>query len=120
MTTMSPAATCSAGTVTSWPFLMITAVLGARSTSFPRASEVFDLDLASRYFPTVTSVRIMAADSKYRAWAYSWTTAMFWCPKPQAMRYMAKRPYTREAPDPIATRESILGARFTRAFSPTL
>ena len=40
--------------------------MGARSTSLPRASDVFALDLASRYFPTVTRVRIMADDSKYR------------------------------------------------------
>ena len=64
MTTMSPATTCSAGTVTSSPPRTTTAVLGARSISLPSASEVLDLERASRNLPTVTSVRIIAADSK--------------------------------------------------------
>ena len=34
------------------------------------ASEVFPLDLASRYFPTVINVRIIDADSKYKSMWY--------------------------------------------------
>ena len=41
-----------------------TAVFGARSRSFVIASLVFPLERVSRYFPTVISARIMAADSK--------------------------------------------------------
>ena len=62
--TISPDTTCSLGITVSLPFLITTAVFGTRLTSLSRASEVFALERASRYFPTVTSVRIVAQDSK--------------------------------------------------------
>ena len=63
-TKISPLFTWSMGTSVSAPFLITTAVLGASFISPFKASVVFPLDLASSIFPTVISVRIMAADSK--------------------------------------------------------
>ena len=63
-TRMSPTCTCSTGISLSTPPRSTTAVFGARSRSFVIASLVFPLERVSRYFPTVISARIMAADSK--------------------------------------------------------
>ena len=63
-TTMSPALTSEIGTVSSSPSLIIVAVFGAKSKSFVIASVVFPFERDSRYYPTVTSVRIVPADSK--------------------------------------------------------
>ena len=63
-TNWSPLCTCSMGTVTSLPLRSSTAVFGERSISPFSASVVFPLECASSIFPTVMSVRIMAADSK--------------------------------------------------------
>ena len=64
---ISPACTCSTGTVCSSPPRTTVAVLGARPISFSMASLVFPLLLASRYLPSVISAKIMAADSKYKS-----------------------------------------------------
>ena len=48
------------------PFRLTVAILGLRSISWRIASPVFPFALASRNLPTVISVRIIAADSKYR------------------------------------------------------
>ena len=56
--------TWSMGTVTSFPSRRRVAVLGASCMRPLRASVVFPLEWASRSFPTVIRVRIMAADSK--------------------------------------------------------
>ena len=63
-TKTSPFFTCSTGTVTSCPSRTATAVLGASFISSFSASVVFPFERASSIFPTVISVRIMAADSK--------------------------------------------------------
>ncbi len=63
-TKRSPFFTCLMGTVCSAPSFKITAVLGASFIRLFRASVVFPLERASSIFPTVISVRIMAADSK--------------------------------------------------------
>ena len=63
-TNISPAATCSTGTVTSRPSWRSVAVLGDSFMRLRRASVVFPLERASSVLPTVMSVRIMAADSK--------------------------------------------------------
>ena len=63
-TKISPATTSSTGTVTSSEFLMRTAVFGWRFRSALSAFVVRPLDIASRSFPMVISVTIMAADSK--------------------------------------------------------
>ena len=63
-TKISPFFTCSIGTSCSTPFSTITAVFGASFIRLLRASVVFPLERASSIFPTVISVRIMAADSK--------------------------------------------------------
>ena len=63
-TSMSPTCTCSMGSSVSTPSRRTFAVLGARSMSLERASVVRPLARASKYFPTVMSVRIMPALSK--------------------------------------------------------
>ena len=61
---MSPSATWSMEISVSSPFRHTTAVFGVIFIRFFRASVVFPLERASNIFPTVISVRIMAADSK--------------------------------------------------------
>ena len=63
---ISPTITSSIGILTSFPFLIIVAVLGARPISFFIASEVFPFETASRYLPKVISVNMTTADSKYK------------------------------------------------------
>ena len=65
--TTSPTFTDSTETSTSSPFRSKVAVLGARSISLLTASVVLLLETASKYFPTVIRVRIIAQDSKYRS-----------------------------------------------------
>ena len=62
---ISPTLTSSTLTSFSSPFLSTTAVSGAISISFDTASVVLPLLRASRNFPTVMSVSIVPADSKY-------------------------------------------------------
>ena len=62
--TTSPAATSAIGSVCSSPFRMTVAVFGARSSRRVTASVVFPFERDSKYLPTVTSVRIVPADSK--------------------------------------------------------
>lgn len=52
------------GTTVSFPSRSTTAVFGANFIRPFKASVVRPFDLASSIFPTVMSVRIMAADSK--------------------------------------------------------
>ena len=63
-TKTSPFLTCAIGTVVSTPSFSITAVFGASFIKPFKASVVRPFDLASSIFPTVISVRIIAADSK--------------------------------------------------------
>ena len=63
-TTVSPATISAAFTVASVPFLKTTAVSGTSFKSAETAAVVLPLALASKYFPTVMSVRIIAAESK--------------------------------------------------------
>ena len=63
----SPTFTCSSGTCTSCPQRSTVAVLGARLISFSIASPVLPLLRVSRYLPSVISVKIIAADSKYKS-----------------------------------------------------
>ena len=63
-TKISPFFTWSMGTSVSTPFFRTTAVFGASFIRLFNASVVFPLECASSIFPTVISVRIMAADSK--------------------------------------------------------
>ena len=63
-TNISPAHTCSTGTSVSFPSLSIIALLGDSFIRLFNASVVFPLERASNIFPTVISVRIIAADSK--------------------------------------------------------
>ena len=60
----SPTTNSSAGIKISLPSRKTVALLGARSISPRRASAVFPFERASRSFPTVISVSIIAADSK--------------------------------------------------------
>ena len=63
-TNTSPMRTCSTGTSVSFPSFSTTAVFGDSFIRLFKASVVFPLERASNIFPTVISVRIMAADSK--------------------------------------------------------
>ena len=63
--TTSPSRTCSTAICDCTPFRSTTAVFGDRSISRSIASPVLPLERVSRNFPSVTSVRIMPADSKY-------------------------------------------------------
>ena len=65
----SPTRTASTGTRSSTPSARRTASFGARSTSLAMAPVVLPFARASKYLPSVMSVRIMAADSKYRSMA---------------------------------------------------
>ncbi|OQA64374.1 MAG: hypothetical protein BWY37_02068 [Firmicutes bacterium ADurb.Bin262] len=67
ITTTSPTATSSTGISACPPPRSTVAVLGARSRSFAMACVVLLFERASRYLPRVMSVRIVAADSKYRS-----------------------------------------------------
>ena len=60
----SPTPTSSIGTVFSPPSSIITAVFGASFIRAFKASVVLPFDLASRVFPTVIRVSMVAADSK--------------------------------------------------------
>ena len=62
--TVSPGCTCSTGTATSPFSVRMVAVLGLKSINARMASPVRPLARASRNFPSVIRVRIMAADSK--------------------------------------------------------
>ena len=63
--TVSPTTISSSPTTTSFPSRRTVADFGVRSISFLIASPVFPFDFASKYFPSVISVRIVPADSKY-------------------------------------------------------
>ena len=65
-TNISPTTTSSAAIFFSSPSRITFAVLGASSISPFMALVVLPLEYASRVFPMVISVTIMAADSKYR------------------------------------------------------
>ena len=64
ISTMSPAASVSAGIVTISSPRRTSAVFGARSKSFRTASEVRRLARSSKVRPTVMSARIIVTDSK--------------------------------------------------------
>ncbi|OQC73796.1 MAG: hypothetical protein BWX45_00287 [Deltaproteobacteria bacterium ADurb.Bin002] len=107
---VSPVRTCSAGIVSSFPSRMTCAVSGARSMRLLIAFVVFPLLYASSVFPTVISVRIIAADSKYRSCRYSCAS----CNMPESMAPVIRKRtttlYTTDAPLPSATSVSIFGA----------
>ena len=65
--TVSPTRMSSVGTVSSCPSRRTTAEVGARASSAVIAPVVLPLERSSRYLPTVTSAKIMPADSKYRS-----------------------------------------------------
>ena len=66
-TSSSPTRTSATGTSSSPSAVRRTAVLGERSISEVTASVVLPFARASKYLPKVISVRIIAADSKYRS-----------------------------------------------------
>ena len=67
--TVSPTRICDAATVISLPSRSTVAVSGVSAMSFSIASPVLPFCRFSRYFPTVISVKIIAADSKYTSCA---------------------------------------------------
>ena len=72
----SPTRTSSIPTSFSAPSASITAVFGARLIKPFKASVVRPFDFASSIFPTVMSVGIMAADSKYKFIPYFITVSV--------------------------------------------
>ena len=110
--TVSPITISSAGTVTSRPSRRTRALSGARRSRAEMAPVVFLRERCSKYLPTVTRVRIMPADSKYRSGMPSIRPAMS---KPISMRL-----YTRPAAAPKATRESILELTRNSLENPTV
>ena len=73
---ISPIFTCSTGTVTSSPSLTMTAVCGASLTRLFSAEVVFPLEYASNVFPSVISVKIIPALSKYSSCIYFITVSL--------------------------------------------
>ena len=63
----SPTLTSSIEIIFSTPSTIIVAFFGANPISFLIASDVFPLVLASKYFPKVIKVKIVAPDSKYKS-----------------------------------------------------
>ena len=110
--TVSPTTISAAGTVTSWPSRRTTALSGARRSRAEMAPVVFFRERCSRYLPTVTRVRIMPADSKYRS-------GMPWI-RPAMSRPISMRLYIRPAAAPRATRESMLGLAWKSREKPTV
>ena len=88
-TRTSPGRTRVAGTVSSTSPTILVAVLGERSMSLVMVSVVLPFARASKYLPKVMSVRIMAADSKYRSIAARCAPCMSPQPSAQPMRYRA-------------------------------
>ena len=83
----SPTRTCSTGTRCSEPSgPRRVASFGVRSISFVMASVVLPFARASKYLPSVMSVKIMAADSKYRSMAAACAKSISPRPMPQPMR----------------------------------
>ena len=76
------------------------------------APVVLPLERSSRYLPTVTSVNIMPADSKYR----SGIPVTF----PAASRPSSMRLYTSPAAAPRSTSESMLGLPLHKREKPTV
>ena len=99
--TVSPTRISAAGMVTSSPSRRTTALSGARRSRAEMAPVVFFRERCSRYLPTVTSVSIMPADSKYRSAMPSM--------RPAASKYISIRLYISPAAAPSATSESMLG-----------
>ena len=87
-TMMSPTRTSSTGILCSTPFRSTDALLGARSMSFEMASEVRPFARASKNLPSVISVSIMPADSKYSSCMKTSTVARSPSPSAYAMRYI--------------------------------
>ena len=86
--------------------------MGARSISALRAFVVRPLDMASRSFPTVIRVTMVAAPSKKNLSMKAFAASE---PPTSWARDIAKstaRLYRYDTPAPRATRESMLGARF--------
>ena len=96
------------------------AELGARSMSVSSARLVSPFARASRNLPTVMSVTIMPADSKYRFVLYSVTSAQSPCPIPYPMRKMANAPNSAAAIEPMPTRLSMFGAPRKRFLKPEI
>ena len=79
-TTSSPTKTCSNGISISVLSRMTVAVFGARSINLVMASDVRFFDFASRYLPSVISVRIVEPDSKYKSCEKRLTVSISACP----------------------------------------
>ena len=114
-TRISPAATCETGTSISFPSTSFVTLSGARRRSFSISLPVRRFDFSSSHLPTVTRVKMVAADSKYRFIAYPCATSSPACTK---MRIIITNEYKNETPAPSATSVSILGTFLISALTP--
>ena len=85
-TSTSPTCTCSRGTSTSASPSRRVATLGERSRRDEIASVVLPFARASKYLPSVMSVKIMPADSKYKSITAICAASMSPAPIPMPMR----------------------------------
>ena len=108
-TSRSSGRTCSAGMRTSLPFSSRRASCGTSDTNAATAAVVLPLARASNHLPRVTSVKIMAEDSKYNDCKD--------CPLCKICTNV-HAPEINAAPEPKATKLSILGAPATSSFPP--
>ena len=106
----SPRTTSSIGTLTSFPPRSTQAVCGARRISDFSASVVFPFERASSILPTVMSVRIIAADSKYRSCRRACAPAASPRCTAAVIAKSATVLYANETPEPSATSVSMFGA----------
>ena len=114
----SPFCTSLIGTVFSAPPRSTRAVCGARRISDFSASVVFPFERASSILPTVMSVTIMAADSKYRLCIRAWARSASPRCTAAVMANSVTVEYRNETPEPRATSVSMFGARWSRPRMP--
>ena len=103
--TRSPSFTSERDTTSSFPPRSTVTVSGASERSFSTSLPVRRLLLSSSHFPSVTSVTIIAADSKKSVGCSGVTIAM-------------TRLYTKETAAPSVTRVSMFGTRLNAARTP--
>ncbi len=119
-TKISPTSTDSAGITCSFPSLTTVAVSGASFIKLLSAFVVFPFEYASNVFPTVISVNIIAADSKYKSCIYVWAEAVSPTDTAFDIKNMIARLYPKAAPEPRATSVSIFGALWIKPLKPLI
>ena len=96
------------------PSISTVTVSGASFKSFSTSLPVFFLDFSSSHLPTVTRVRIIAADSKCKFIALCISSF------PKKISTVSTSEYKNDTPEPSATNVSILGTFLNTATTPFL